>query len=396
MSKKGWNNVVTKNMWAALLLCLYNIVLWYILSLPGFENIGASSGDLLPFWIAGKVALQGGNPYDLTSLVAEIRQIIPSINTLLPVYNPPWAFTILIPLSLIPFSLLPKIWFILSFNIILISFLLSWQYFSKSVKELPIFPSKLAVITVAIFFPIYQTLALGQLVPIILLCLVTTLGILSSESKSTLSDIIAGILLVVTTIKPHLLTLTYLYLILILLNSKNYRFLSAFMLTFILSCIIPSILNSNIYHFFLQSNPIPMQWKNPTIGVWLLLIFGQEHIWLRFLPLVVGVLSLILWFVLTKQKYLSKNILYITLPVSLMISPYLWTYDFILLLPFMVFLLAENTIAENNHKKSYCSFIIPGGLIICNILLWIMPPEMHFAVWYPIALAGLGIRIKCS
>lgn len=319
--------------------------------LASIFNIGLSPGDLLSFWAAGRVALAGGNPYDLNLVTAEIVNFDPSLVKLMPVYNPPWAFSLIILMGLIPFSLLGNVWFVLSLGLIVYCFFL--------ITDRPNLYSYLVLFS---FSPIYVALYLGQLVPVILLFLVLAYVFFQNNRPILGSLALAG-----TLIKPHLFILTYLFWLRV--YHRNPLAIATFLGTFLAISIVPIFFVPDIYGFFLaKASVIPTEWKNPVLGAWLIELSGVH--WARFLPCLVGVTSI----VFLSPKIFSREFFVISVTLSLIASPYAWTYDYIILLP--------------------CLFLFNNPSIIAlNLLLFCMPNDMWFDAWYPLAILVISIII---
>jgi hypothetical protein len=94
--------------------------------------------------------------------------------------------------------------------------------------------------------------------------------------------------------------------------------------------------NTSILHQFLgmlQQNRIS-DWATPTLGSYLRFYWlGLNHFWVQFLPLLLGFIWFIFYWYRHHSNWDWRTQMPIILLVSLLTSPYFWTYDVVILIP---------------------------------------------------------------
>ena len=78
--------------------------------------------DFGVYYAAGRVVLQGGNPYDYQQLAGQIISSAGKINN--PYYYAPWFTWVMLPLALLPFVVARIVWAVINF------FLWNWGLFN--------------------------------------------------------------------------------------------------------------------------------------------------------------------------------------------------------------------------------------------------------------------------
>ena len=145
----------------------------------------------------------------------------------------------------------------------------------------------------------------------------------------------------------------------------------------------PSQACADIYQLYFQSySKPPIYWKTPTVGSFLQGLSGVHTFWMRSLPSVIVGIAFAGLFL---SRRLSGELfeLYPLTALSLLTSPYGWTYDHILLLPVGLWILS---CAGHGGEGSFGSKQwIPKLLILGNVILMIPigSLELQNYVWYP-------------
>jgi len=160
--------------------------------------IGAGRGDFLAYWIYGKTIISGANPYD----AASVRLVIHTLgieHNIPPLYVAPHGLTLFSLFALFDLETARKLWFIT--NIIFISLIVMKLCQPSSMKKE--LSKYLILFTVTlVFMPLYLNLFLGQLA--IFLAFVFYFSLELVREKRFL---VAGFLMSLLTIKPHLFSL---------------------------------------------------------------------------------------------------------------------------------------------------------------------------------------------
>lgn len=332
--------------------------------------------DLLQYWAAAKVILVGGNPYDVTLLEPLQRSVSSSKEIPIRLWNPPFVFSWILPYAAFGFSTLVKAWLIVGSLLILIAARLSLlRYLGRESKVSPVI--LLAWILILSFYPFYISLAYGQVTPVLFIGFV--LFLFRYETKQ---DLLAGIFLSLTILKPHLLYLVYLALLLDAIRSGEWRVLAGLSFGVALLAIPGCFVDPAIFsQFFEAFSAPPMYWKNPNLGSWLQGALGSLSFGVRVIPAVVTCLV----FLVLRPK-LNFEMLLVLIPISLVTAPYGWVYDQMLVLPVLFWILSSWYYQLNSRLAGYILLILSVPMVLIS-----KHYGQEFYVWYPAAIAIFAI-----
>ena len=343
----------------------------------------SAGSDLHQYWAAAAVFIAGGNPYDPSQLGP---YLVTSQGPISPqnVYIPPFAFPLILPFALFPFWISRAIWFVLS--ILVVAWVVTRIIAELKIKKL----QRVFIYTIVLtFYPLYQCLHLGQLSPFVVLGLYALIQ--PHEKLQTrgdyLREIFKGITFSLTLIKPQIVVFVYAALIVEFYYGRLRMFTAGFALGSLLLCLITVIINLNIFLYFTKA-PIAVHWFTPTIGAWLQSIAPDVSI-IRFLPASIAIIMLI---VLSKGRTQTPSKFQwaaIYVPLSVLVTPYIWTYDYSALLPAVISIVG-NAITE--AKRIVLMFII----VLANIGITLGSNNMAYHVWYAGCILALGIYIKIA
>ena len=316
------------------LLALLLLTLWCIAT----EDIGAKlrQSDFVEYWVAARLFLSGANPYsplEVSRLEASLHLSTRSRPWMM--FNPPAALALVVPLGLLPFPVAAGIWFALQFAVTFAASFWLWKLYGGSRKH-----KWLAVTLPGLFLPVYAALVDCQMTPLVLLGIVAFLYFAEKQAFG-----FAGAALGLLVLKPQLCLIFDCILLLWCLRERKWKLPAG------LAAATAILLLPVWFHPVLISQyreVISRIWEDaaPAWGGMLRAIFGYQHIWLQYLPLIPG----IVWSAFDWMRHYAqwdwKQRLPTLLLVSLLTAPYAWTYDEVILLPVFisaaVYLLAQN------------------------------------------------------
>jgi hypothetical protein len=171
---------------------------------PGYlviMSVAAAFGkvsDLPQYYSAGWMFInqQGGQVYDMEKLFAVQKQLFPMLDPErigIGLFLPPLAVPMLVPVALMPVSLAPFMWLSVLTACVAASLFVLSKYFKLSTVQVI-----WMVALVSLSGACYDSLRIGQLSPILLLSLCTTVWALRREQ-----DVLAGLLLTAFWLKPQ-------------------------------------------------------------------------------------------------------------------------------------------------------------------------------------------------
>lgn len=309
----------------AVLIVIFGISAWLVVSRSNYHD-----SDFFTFWLAGRLLSGAQNPYDVTLWLEGHRQYgaawIP--NSIFP-YPLPLA-VLTLPLGLFSLEQAFFLWILLSQIFITLSLYLSIRWDDTIRLRHYFLPLLLGAF---LFRPALVALRNGQLSPFLLL-LVSLVSYLWTRHKWWQGAVVAAFLLLKPTIGLPVLGLCCIYLFLL----GKYRPLMAAFLAALLIAVAGWLIDPGWISMFLSVGSGKF---NETFGynpsVW-----GLTGFFCRQSALCTvswgGLFALVLvaatvYLLLVQGRRMSPALLLsLVIPVSLLITPYLWAYDQILLL----------------------------------------------------------------
>lgn len=305
----------------AMLFILLGIVYLLLVRWPTGVYQGA---DFLGYWGAANLLAHRANPYDHHALLALEREQGWPGREPVSSWNPPWLHLLLLPLGTLPFRQAAALWFLINPLLIGLSALLIWHTVSKK-RGLP--GPLLALLATFVFSRSLHALLEGQINSLMLF---GCAGFLALQSR----ELLAGALLVLVTVKPHL---TYLLLPTLLLDSllrRRWRIIIGFsvclmLLVLLVSWLFPSWPGAYLSLLEIPASPQNYPYITPTIrGLLLAYTDFDIGVW----P---AVACLAIFLIVTPLRGHSLNlptIASLSFLVGLPTAPFGWSTDQVLLL----------------------------------------------------------------
>lgn len=288
--------------------------------------------DFYHFYAAGELLRRAQSPYDRDLLQLAMEAIgWPSSERAFGFPYPPWTFYAYHWTAYFSFNMACLLWVLVSALAIATS---TWIWISISWKQLRKVPSILpseAMILVGCFFPVLKLLLYGQTTWIALIGL--TLFCRFCEDRK---DRLAGLCLSLAVLKPHLMIVVLFYVACAALLQRRWSIHLYFVVGAALQCaytflIAPDAFDQFFYYaptFYRLSADLPY----PSLVSFVSFIF--PHSLTSVLFLIVG----LAWSLnsLTLGGFDVGIFALKVLPISIAVSPYAWSHDFILLVPALV------------------------------------------------------------
>lgn len=333
-------------------------IVWNSISLPQ-RYAGYVETDFYIFWAGGKAIAEGKNPYepsDWRSIRAKLEGVwLANQASLYPLYTN----LMFVPLSFLPISTAASVWIALSQIMILVSVILCIRTASLTRWKAYIV---LIVLGVILFRPTIVTVRNGQLGGLLLLIL--SLGIwLWKKAGWYWGGVVIGLLV----LKPSLAAPFFLLFGLWFLIRKNWTPILGMLTSFALLMGGFYVINSRWF----------IQWLNvgsgqnalmgkimPTLWGFSALVMNSSEYWY----VLAGISALVivfLFFWFTRKSATPEEIFILAaslIPLVILFVPYLWSYDHIILVVPVIFILAVL-----DRLKVPFIFV---GLLIFVIDLW--------------------------
>ena len=365
------------------------ILVWgLILLLSGWYGVqlkqAATAGrlplyDFIEYWAAGRLLIQGENPYSPQGMLAIQRIIGWTDARPIMMWNPPWSLLFVLPFAVLPYWPGRALWFLFHLSITIASAGWLWRYYGGPDNR-----KWIAWLAAIVFLPVPTAMYLGQISPLILAGIALFLWAVDRQKA-----VIAGISVLLIAVKPHLAYLFWLILLFWTLRTRQWKLLLCAAISVILPLLVVLLINPSVlgqYVGGLRSEVSPVIWQTPTWGVALLMLFPGAGDWLRFSPTILGLaLAVVLW-VRWKSAFSWKAHMIPILLLSVITSSFTWMFDWVVLLPVLTLILVWFQ-ARPTRK-----WWLPVSFLVMQFILVLQPSVARsnfYTIWIPPALAAL-------
>ena len=314
---------------------------WQLSQSPALAQCAVD--DFIEYWTAGRLNLAGQDPYDPYCMMELQSRLRPDAKFPVMMWNPPWTLSIVATAALLAYPLARILWCLAAIAAVVLSVGGLWSLYAG--------PSGrwwMAILTAFVFAPTLFAIGMGQISPFVLLGIVGFAVCARRERWG-----LAGAILAVTLVKPHLVYLVWAALALWSWDRRQPRALAAAVVVLLAMLAWPLASNPAVIAQYRQAlaERGPEYWIAPTFGVLLRLLCDWHATWLQMLPSLAG-LAWLAWHWLRHRRTWSwTEQLPLLLLVSVVTSAYGWMFDQIVLLVPLVALLAEMARAPSGRLR---------------------------------------------
>lgn len=328
--------------------------------------------DFVEYWAAGKLNLQGQNPYNGDLLTPLEEQAGRTTHLPVMMWNPPWTLTFVMPFGAIDPHDSKIIWFFLNFGLSLISAVWLWKIYDGPREYY-----WLALVLGLTFVPTLLVLGAGQIGPQILFGITVFLAMEKAGYPW-----LAGAAGVLMAIKPHLV---YLFWPTLALSSffRGWKIVAGGALAGLLATGIPMIFNRDVLGQFwreITQRP-PDHFLSPTLGTIIRIIEAKiggvverEAFLLQFVPNAIGIIWLLCYgWVWRNQPWIWRERMPMILLVSFFTASYgAWPFDLVILLPATIDIAVRvaKSPDRNIRKLALGSWIVFNGLALVQNMVF--------------------------
>jgi len=326
--------------------------------------------DFVEYWTAAHLLLAGKNPYSLSEMF-KMQQALGWRDSIpLMFLSPPWSLSILAPLGLAKSYAIAWVgWVtILTIAVAFSSRLLMDLYFGD-VRIPEISDTTLNRCLFAFtFYPVLLCLKFAQTAPLMLLGVA---GFLHFESKRR--PVVAGTLLSITLIKPHLLYLVWLAVLFWSWQQRRWKTVaSAVGFTTLLTAIVLLLDPQVCRHYWeLASGPYLQAYPSGIAALVRKLLGGVGTFWIQFIPPSIG----LIWFAAFWWRHHMNWSWFEQMPmlvtISVLTSAYGWHFDQTLLALPVIALAGKRAKALGRLPLNLV--ILYTALNVVLMLLWPFP-----------------------
>jgi hypothetical protein len=277
--------------------------------------------DFTAFWIAGHSLLAQRNPYDADYALPVERSMGFTQEKPLVMRNPPWALWSTLPLGVLNYGTAWLLWTSCLLLLLVFSARLLWMIYGGSQGQ-----RWTAVLLTFLFAPTLACLSVGQTAPIVLLGLTLFLYLHSRH------EFWAGFALLAPAFKPQLAFLFWLILAVWSIQRRKWRLIAGAVSSMALATAIALLLDHQVirqYRIMLASESLQTQFI-PTLGGFLRQLFGPA--WLQLVPAIIGIAWVAVYYCRYQHAWCWKQRLPVLLLASMLLTPYAWLVDEVVVL----------------------------------------------------------------
>jgi len=319
--------------------------------------------DYVSYWSAAKLVAQHADPYGAASVLSMEKSQGYEPDKPLIMRNPPWALVVIAPLRFVSL----RVGLVLWTAGILFCMVLSFRLLHVPSSER---------LMAYIFAPVYACISSGQSSAFLLLGVV--LFFVYAKRRSP----IAGAGLALMALKPHLFLVLWPIVLIECIRNKSLRVLAVgFAILAAVTALayglaphawpqyIAMLHSSQLSGEFLQTPSYLLRW-----------LIAPSKLWLQLVPSAIAVVWACWYYWRHRSKWDWLQHGYLVLLVSVIVSPYAWVTDEIVLLPLVIAVLVR----QRTAKDITAAYIAINGITL-GLLLTGFQLSSGAYIWTPLA-----------
>lgn len=320
--------------------------------------------DLIEYWSSAKLLLQHSNAYSPVGVFSLEKSQGFSPSSPLVMLNPPWALFLILPLGFGGPHVALYLWTIAAFGCVL-AFLRLLEV-----------PSKNSVL--ALFFaPVLASICSGQSSPFLLLGFALFLRFYRSR------PFWAGASLLLMAVKPHLFLVFWAVLLVDELSHRRFRIFAGFAAALAAASLFPMAFDPRIWRHYVETvrSAALNHAQFPTLSMLFRMLINANAVWLLLVPSGAAILWALWYYARNRNVWDWRSHGMLLMLVTILVSPYGFFTDQIVLLPSIAFAL----LMPERRKYSIPILIAINAAAI----LLLMRPHASLVspalVWTPLA-----------
>ncbi len=316
MADTGWRQWI---LWSLVALA---VVVGGIVFVRRLVTVPIGVSDFNAYWAASRLLLEGRNPSDYDNMLEmERAHFDPDKDFAMMTWNPPTLWVFLLPLAWMPFNVARSIWLLINVALILVSCLALGSVYLPRGRVAPL----LIYYLVMVFFsPMLLAILTGQVTFLCVFGVAASMFLIKCERWFW-----AGAVLVLASVKPHMVMLVGPYLMFYMALRRKWAGWLGLGVAGIACLVILCILRPSwIIDFSALLDAPPIDWATPTIGGFLAL-YGVGP-WLRYAG--IGFLLLLPFFLCRPKPVSLETAVSVLILLTIPTTFFGWSYDQSLLL----------------------------------------------------------------
>jgi hypothetical protein len=342
--------------------------------------------DFIEYWAAGRVFLDGGDPYNPEAMLKVQQSLGWQSSTPLMMWNPPWTLLLVAPFAAMPFWVARAIWFLLNVVLSIVAVDRLWSLYHA--------PNEwrwIAWISVLFFVPTIMVLFIGQVGPLLLAALA---GFVLAQNSGR--ERMAGVAASVLSVKPHLLYLFWFFLLVWSFRTRRwttavFSALSAGVCSLIVALTNRGAVSGYLHSLF--SDEGPLRWQTPSLGTAVRIAFSVESRFLQVVPSVLGLAAAVWLWRRWRDSFSWPEHLPDVVVLSVVTASFSWTFDWVVLL------IPQTALLVRFSKEPRKKWWLLAGLTLIQVGLFAqltVIDNYFYTLWLPPVLALLYAAARVS
>jgi hypothetical protein len=331
------------------------------------ENVAVR--DSIAYWAAGRLLIHHENPYDHATVLRLEQEKGYKDQRPLVLRTPPWSLFMVVPLGfLTPFEAWVA-WIAVLLGCLIVGMRLCIRLYAGHGA-----PPTLFTVIAYTFAPVPACLVSGQI------GLELMLGFILFLWWEPKRPLFAGAALVIPFAKPHLLSLFWMIFVLWIVLRRKAEVAIGFVAALILAVTFALILDPHVFRHYremLHTASIGNEFIPALSGV-LRLFFFRRMFWVQFVPMAVGLIWAVWFFVENRSSWDWRQHGPALLVVSVLTTPYEWLSDETVLLPAILQAAAFAHAARGNLRIT-AKIGIAVFILLDALLLLILKAKVPFS-----------------
>lgn len=330
----------------------------------GLTNKSATQRDYIEYWAAGQQLARGANPYDVTEILRLEKTAGLQGDSAKVTPSPPVVLLLAWPLGYFSAKTGLILWQLASLGCLAISVWMLWLLNGR--------PRSGIHLAGYVFPPVLASLMAGQLGIFFLLEVVLFLYFHKSRPW------VAGAVLVLIVLKPHLFLPCAVVLLLWSASQREFRVVAGFLAVLAASCGLTLLLDQHVWMQYEQMvlSARLMDVFLPTLGVAFRFLVDRNARWLEFLPEAAGCIWAGWYYWTQRNRWDWGNQGLLLLLVSLVCTPYSWYSDQAMLWPAIL----VGLYCSEKSLRSLVFFGLIAGAGLAGVFAGIQLPSA-FYIW---------------
>jgi hypothetical protein len=322
--------------------------------------------DYSEYWASAQLLVHHNNPYSPASVFAVEKAAGRPATTPLIMLNPPWTLFLVAPLGFCGLHFGLFLWTLASTACVLVS---------SRLLEMPPNDRPLAFL----FAPVIACILSGQSAPFLLLGFTLFLRYHSNR------PFLAGASLLLMAIKPHLFLVFWLLLFVDCVYRRRLLMLAGGLSALAAATAFSMFFDPRIFqHYFTTMREFNRQGFLPTASMLFRILIDPHAVWLLLVPSIAAAIWALWYYLRWRQSWNWKSHGMLLILVTILVSPYGFFTDEIVLLPSVVFALSF----PRRRRNSVWILLLINGAALVIIFATQSSLASSAFLWTPLAWLG--------